>query len=65
MGKKRLILPPVGKDNKIDPVFNVKTHDPVKKCFLVIARLGEQNYFGVGEDLTKMNIISVKKVGTL
>ena len=65
MGKKRLILPPVGKDNKIDPVFNVKTHDHVKKCFLVIARLGEQNCFGVGEDLTKMSIISVKKVGTL
>ena len=65
VGKKRLILPPVGADNKIDPLFNVKTHDQVKKYFLVIARLGEGDYFGVGEDLTKMSIISVKKVGTL
>ena len=64
MGKKRLILAPVGADNKIDPLFNVKTHDQVKKYFLVIARLGEGDYFGVGEDLTKMSIISVKKVGT-
>lgn len=62
---KRLILPAVGADNKIDLLFNVKTHDHVKKYFLVIARLGEGDYFGVGEDLTKLSIISVKKVGTL
>lgn len=65
VGKKRLILPPVGADNKIDPLFNVKTYDQIKKYFLVIARLGEGDYFGVGEDLTKMSIISVKKVRKL
>ncbi|CAH3177813.1 unnamed protein product [Porites lobata] len=60
--KRDSFSPPVGADNKIDPLFNVKTHDQVKKYFLVIARLGEGDYFGVGEDLTKMSIISVKKV---
>ena len=64
-GRKRLILPPVGPDESIDPLFKIRTKDHIKKYFLVIARLGEGDYFGVGENLTKMSIISVEKVGRL
>ena len=63
MGKRRLILPPMQNNNKIDPVFKLKTYDHVKKYFLVICLLGEGDYFGVGEDFTKMSILSVNKVG--
>ena len=62
VGKRRLILPPVKNDNNINPLFKIKTYDHIKKYFLVICRLGEGDYFGVGEDLTKMSIISVNKV---
>jgi len=62
MGKRRLILPPVDTDNRINPVFKVKTCDRVKKHFLVICRLGEGDYFGVGENFSKTSIVSVNKV---
>lgn len=62
VGKRRLILPPVDTDNKIDPDFKLKTYDHVKKHFLVISRLGEGDYFGVGENFSKMSIVSVNKV---
>lgn len=62
VGKRRLILPPMGTDDNIDPLFKIKTYDHIKKYFLVTARLGEGDCFGVGEDLTRMSIISVKKV---
>ncbi|XP_068758583.1 cyclic nucleotide-binding domain-containing protein 2-like [Montipora capricornis] len=61
-GKRRLILPPVIDHDTISPKFKVKSCDEVKRHFLVIARLGEGDCFGVGEDLTKMYIISLKKV---
>ncbi|XP_020613508.1 cyclic nucleotide-binding domain-containing protein 2-like [Orbicella faveolata] len=64
VGKRRLILPPVDTDNRINPVFKVKTYDRVKKHFLVICRLGEGDYFGVGENFSKMSIVSVNKVRT-
>ena len=61
-GKRRLILPPMIDHNTISPKFAGKSYDKVMRHFLVIARLGEGDCFGVGEDLTKMCIISVKKV---
>ena len=65
VGKRRLILPPMGADDSIHPTFKIKSYDHVKKYFLVVSRLGEGDCFGVGEDLTKMSIITVKKVGML
>ena len=62
-GKRRLILPSMIDHDIISPKFKVKSCDEVKRHFLVIARLGEGDCFGVGEDLTKMYIISLKKVG--
>ena len=64
MGKRRLILPPVDTDNRLNPVFKIKAYDHVNKHFLVICRLGEGDYFGVGENFSEMSIISVNKVGT-
>ena len=55
----------MGADDSIHPTFKIKTYDHVKKYFLVVSRLGEGDCFGVGEDLTKMSIITVKKVGVL
>lgn len=62
VGKNRLILPPMTADDKINPKFNIKIYDHVKKYFLVIGLLRQGDCFGVGEDLTKTSIISVKKV---
>ena len=64
VGKRRLILPPVDTENRINPLFKVKTYDCVKKHFLVICRLGEGDYFGVGENFSKMSIVTVNKVRT-
>lgn len=64
VGKRRLILPPLGPDGRIDPLFKTKTYDHIKKYLLVIAHFGEGDCFGVGEDLTKMSIISGEKVGS-
>ncbi|XP_078377126.1 cyclic nucleotide-binding domain-containing protein 2-like isoform X2 [Oculina patagonica] len=62
VGQRRLILPPVKNNNNIDPLFKIKAYDHVKKYFLVISRLGEGDYFGVGEDFAKMSIMSVNRV---
>ena len=64
LGKRRLILPPVDTENRINPAFRVKTYDRVKKHLLVICHLGEGDYFGVGENFSKMSIVSVNKVRT-
>lgn len=64
VGKRRLILPPLGPDGRIDPLFKTKTYDHIKKYLLVIAHFGEGDCFGVGEDLCKMSIISGEKVGS-
>ena len=64
LGKRRLILPPVDTENRINPAFKVKNYDRVKTHFLVICRLEEGHYFGVGENFSKMSIVSVNKVRT-
>ena len=62
LSKRRLILPPVETESHNSPVFKIKSYDYVRKYFLVVCLLDEGDYFGVGEDFTKMSIISVNKV---
>lgn len=62
LAKRRLILPPLEAEGDNSHIFKIKSYDYVRKHFLVVCLFGKGDYFGVGEDFTKMSIISVNKV---
>ena len=57
-----LLLPPVGKNQDIEPAFKLGKNETFRNYFLVVQLLEKGECFGVGEDMTKTSFLSVGKV---
>ena len=64
-GNRKITLPPLGTDQNVTSHFRLSCNESCKKYYLVVRLLNTGDYFGVGEDLRKISVISVGRVSVV